>query len=106
VSTKIIYNLIEQQIETDQVVPLAALRRGDLEIVEVEVSAESPVVGEKVGRLDLPADTLIISVVRGDHAMIPNLDTRLEPGDGVIALVKAQRESDIREAFGGAPIRS
>src|SRR5919205_1439996 len=34
-STRIIFNLIEQEIETDQVVPLAALSRGNLEIVAI-----------------------------------------------------------------------
>lgn len=102
VSTKLIYNLIEQQIETDQIVPLAALKQGDLEIVEIEVSVDSPVVNERVGRIDLPKETLIICVVRGEHAMIPNVDTRLEPGDSVIALVKSHSEMELRDAFGGA----
>ncbi len=100
VSTKIIYNLLEQQIESDQVIPLAALRRGNLEIVEIDVSDDSPVLGERIAKLDLPLDTLIISVVRGEHALIPNFDTRIEPGDDVIALVKSDREHELREAFG------
>lgn len=102
VSTKIIYNLIEQQIETDQVVPLAALRRGNLEIVETEISEDSPVLDRMVGTLDLPMDALLISIVRGgDHALIPHADTRLCAGDSVIALVKAERESELREVFAG-----
>src|SRR5215470_9242710 len=48
-STKIIYNLIEQEIETGEVIPLAALSRGNIEIVEVEISIKSPVLGKMVG---------------------------------------------------------
>ena len=40
-STKIIYNLIEQEIQTGQVTPLAALKRGRLEIVDIEISENS-----------------------------------------------------------------
>jgi trk system potassium uptake protein len=104
VSTKIIFNLIEQQIETDQVVPLAALRRGDLEIVEIEVSADSPVLGERLGRLDMPEEARVISVVRGEGAIIPTMDTRIEPGDYVIAIVKTQLEAELREAFGAPAV--
>jgi trk system potassium uptake protein TrkA len=101
VSTKIIFNLIEQQIETDQVIPIAALKRGNIEIVEVDLSEDSPVLNERVGDLKLPQDTLIISIVRGENAMIPNPDIELESGDSVIALVNAKREAELREVFSG-----
>jgi len=101
VSTKIIFNLIEQQIETDQVIPLAALRRGNIEVVEIDLSDDSPVLNDTVGMLELPPDTLIISVVRGEHALIPQADTRFESGDSVIALVKADREAELRAVFSG-----
>lgn len=104
VSTKIIFNLIEQQIETDQVIPIAALKRGNIEIVEIDLSDDSPVLDMTVGSLDLPADTLIISIVHGDHAIIPGADTRLEPGDSVIALVSSEREPELRAVFGGMGI--
>jgi trk system potassium uptake protein TrkA len=104
VSTKIIYNLIEQQIETDQVIPIAALKRGNLEVVEIDISADSPVLGEKIGSLDLPPEALIISVVHGDHAVIPDPGTRLEAGDSIIALVKADREPELRQAFGAPAV--
>jgi trk system potassium uptake protein TrkA len=102
VSTKIIFNLIEQQIETDQVIPIAALKRGNIEIVEVDLSDDSPVLYERVGDLKLPQDTLIISVVRGENAILPNADITLQSGDSVIALVSAQREDELREVFSGS----
>jgi trk system potassium uptake protein TrkA len=104
VSTKIIFNLIEQQIETDQVIPIAALRRGNIEIVEIDLSADSPVLGQTVETLALPADALLISIVRGDHAIIPDADTKLQPKDSVIALVKADREAELREVFAGPAV--
>jgi len=104
VSTKIIFNLIEQQIETDQVIPIAALRRGNIEIVEIDLSADSPVLGQTVETLALPADALLISIVRGDHAIIPDADTKLQSSDSVIALVKADREAELREVFAGPAV--
>lgn len=101
VSTKIIFNLIEQQIESDQVVPIAALKRGNLEIVEIDISEDSPVAGERIGSLELPAEALIISIVHGDHAVLPDPETRLDTGDSVIALVKSDREAELRQVFAG-----
>ncbi len=101
-STRIIFNLIEQQMETGQVIPLAALKRGDMEVVEADITAGSPVIGLRIGQLDLPPNTLIISVIRDEHAIIPHTDTKLRRGDSVIAMIKAEREKELRAVFTGA----
>lgn len=98
-STRVIFNLIEQQIESGQVIPLAALKKGEIEVVEADVATGSPVAGKRIGQLDLPQNTLIISVIRDEHAMIPHADTRLRVGDSVIAMIKAEREKELRDLF-------
>jgi trk system potassium uptake protein TrkA len=98
-STKIIYNLIEQEIGTGEVIPLAALNRGNIEIVEAEIGPRSPVVHQEIRSLALPAEALIISIIRDGHALLPAGDTRFLPGDSVIALVSADKEHDMRDIF-------
>ncbi|MCS6950696.1 MAG: NAD-binding protein [bacterium] len=98
-STNIIYHLIEQEIETGEVIPLAALKRGNIEIVDVEITTRSPVVGRRVRDLPLPSDARIICIIRQDNALIPQEDTVLEPNDSVIALVSAQNERHLRTVF-------
>ena len=98
-STRIIFHLIEQQIETGQVIPLAALKKGEIEVVEADITVGSPVAGRRIGQLDLPQNTLIISVVRDEHAIIPHADTRLRVGDSVIVMVKAEREKELQALF-------
>lgn len=100
-STRIIFNLLEQQIEAGQVIPLAALKKGEIEVVEADITPDSPVAGQKIGQLDLPPNTLIISVIRDEHAIIPHSDTRLRQGDSVIAMIKAEREKELRAVFTG-----
>lgn len=101
-STRIIFNLIEQEIETDQVVPLAALSRGNLEVVEIDLSNQSPVVGQRIGDVGLPAEAHIISIIRSDKGMLPNPETVLAAGDSVLALVNTDLESALRETFSGS----
>jgi trk system potassium uptake protein TrkA len=98
-STKIIYNLLEQEIETGEVIPLAALRRGNIEIVQIEIGPKSPVLNTRIADLGLPDGTLIISVVRHEQGMIPTADTRFEVGDAVIGLVRSDQEAQIRQLF-------
>jgi trk system potassium uptake protein TrkA len=98
-STEIIFNLIEQQIETDRVIPLAALQRGNIEIVEIDLGRNSPVVGKKITAVQMPQDALVISIVRDGHAILPNIDVEFREGDSVIALVSANKENQLRGVF-------
>jgi len=100
-STKIIFNLIEQQIETNEVIPLAPLQRGNIEIVEVDLGADSPILGKRIPQIALPEGALIISIVRDGHAILPNIDVEFRQGDSVIALVSSDKESQIRNVFAG-----
>jgi trk system potassium uptake protein TrkA len=100
-STRIIFNLIEQEIETDHVVPLAALARGNLEVVSVELSSLSKMVGRSVSEITLPADAHIVAILRGDNGMLPSPKAILEAGDIVLTLVKADRESELHHVFEG-----
>lgn len=101
-STEIILHLLEQQMPTPYVIPLAPLRRGDIEIVEADVVEDSPVAGQMIGQVSLPEDTLIIAVIRPDQVIIPKPDTVLTPGDTVLAICKSDREAELRGLFAAA----
>jgi trk system potassium uptake protein TrkA len=100
-STRIIFNLIEQEIESDHVVPLAALARGNLEIVSIELSDRSPVTGRAVGEVALPGDAHIVAILRGSKALLPSPNAVLQTGDTLLTLVATERECDLRGVFAG-----
>jgi len=101
-STQIIFNLLEQQIEPGEIIPLGALKNGNIEVVAINVSERSPVLGQTIQDLRLPGNALIISVVRRDNALIPQKETRFENGDSVIAMVVAEEEPQLRHIFAEA----
>ena len=98
-STQIIFNLLEQQIEPGEIIPLGALKNGNIEVVAISVSGRSPVLGRTVRDLPLPGNALIISVVRRENALLPQGDIRFEAGDSVIAMVAADEEPHLRHVF-------
>ena len=99
-STKIIYNMIEQEVGGGEIIPLAALNKGNLEIVDVEIHGNSSVLNREVGSLTLPDEALIISIIRDGHALLPTPESVFLIGDSVIALVNADLESELRDVFG------
>lgn len=98
-STRIIYNLIEQTIETDAVVPLAALQGGNVEIVEINVGEKSPVAGKSLAQVSLPPKALIVAVLRDGEARTPVPGTTLDVGDTLVALVQADQEEALADVF-------
>jgi trk system potassium uptake protein TrkA len=98
-STEAILMMIEQQIPSAHLIPLAALKQGNLEIVEVDLDASSPVVGKSLAEISLPEGSCVVSIIRAGRAIVPQGDTKLEEGDTVITLVESSKEAQMRQTF-------
>jgi trk system potassium uptake protein TrkA len=98
-ATGIIYNLIVQQISGDDLVPVAALHRGNVEIVESVVSSRSPLVGKLVRELTLPQGSFIAYVVREGVGMQVAPDTRIEEDDMLVSIVAMKDADALRQAI-------
>jgi len=69
------------------------------EIIDVEVSPQSPLAHQAVKELMLPEGCVLVSVTRGNRMLIPHGDTRLVPGDRLTALVKEECVQEVRQVF-------
>jgi trk system potassium uptake protein TrkA len=98
-STNVIYNLIEQRIEIDGVVPVAALWRGNLELVEIDIGDRSPVLRRAIMDIKMPEHSLILAAIRGDDAIVAKGTTKIRKGDTLIALVRQDEEHELRGIF-------
>jgi trk system potassium uptake protein TrkA len=97
-STRLIGSLIEEQVQAkDMVIPLLTLQGGDVEIIEVELSADSQVLNKPIREIQLPDGAIFISILRDAEVIIPKGETKLKPGDRVLALVKKKSEQSLRE---------
>jgi len=100
-STKLIYSLIEQEVEVADVIPLTALRKGNLELVEAALTVDSPTVGRRVRDIALPPNCVLAIVVRGESAEVVAGDTLFEAGDIIVAITPAASVQAFREALLG-----
>lgn len=100
-STTIITKLIEEETTVGDMFSLLSLKRGKLSIVEAILDNKSPVTDKKIKDLKLPRDSILASMVRGNHVIFPKGDTELQAGDSVIALVTIEQEKALRETLLG-----
>ena len=96
-ATATILALIEHELPQHELVTLIDLRRENLEIVEFAISEHSPAAGRMVRELNLPSRSRLISVSREGKAEIAIGDTRLIPGDLVMAILEPGAEDELKQ---------
>lgn len=90
-----ILSLIEHEVPDHRVVNMLNLRHENLEIIELNVSVGSPIVGQPVKAIKMPANTRLISVTRDNQSSIAVGDTVVQPGDRVMAILEPSKEDEL-----------
>ncbi|PIP20156.1 MAG: hypothetical protein COX40_06190 [Candidatus Omnitrophica bacterium CG23_combo_of_CG06-09_8_20_14_all_40_11] len=94
-STKIIAKIIEEEVSFSDFVNLMSFKRGKLAIVRLDLPDDSPVINRQVQDIRLPADSVLVSIVRGEEVIVPKGNTILQPGDDIIALTVVGNEPQL-----------
>lgn len=100
-STKIIAKIIEEEVSFSDFVNLMSFKRGKLAIVRMDLLKESPVINKCVKDIQLPPDSVLVSILRGEEVIVPRGDTVLEPGDDIIALTLVGNEPQLLDLLVG-----
>ncbi len=96
-ATAAILAQIEQELPTHPLIHLLQLKGGGLEIVEVKVPKSASVVGQRVGALLLPQQSLITLIVDADGTpRVPSSDTVIRAEDQVVAVTRTESGDALR----------
>ncbi len=93
--------VIEEEIGLGELVTLLKLNRGEAALIELRLPETSPCRGKAIRELDLPTDTVVVSVIRGGKLVIPRGDTTLEDGDEILAISTVAAEKSLKEILVG-----
>ncbi|HAZ09934.1 MAG TPA: potassium transporter TrkA [Candidatus Omnitrophica bacterium] len=100
-STKIIAKIIEEEVSLSDIVNLMSFKHGKLSIVRVDLPHDSPVINKQIQDIQLPPDSVFVSIVRGEEVIVPKGNTVLKPGDDIIALTLVSNEPQLLEVLIG-----
>jgi trk system potassium uptake protein TrkA len=100
-STRVIMNVIEQELPSGGFLPLMPLTGSHLELIEAEIAAGTPSAGRSIGKLGLPEGAAIGGVVRKGVVVHADDDTKLEVGDRIVVLSPTSAENGVRKALFG-----
>lgn len=96
----IIATVIEEEVSLGEVITVMKLQSGDIGLVEITLSPDAKALGESLAGLELPPETLIVTVVREDAMLIPTADTVLQPGDKVLAITNFHNKEALEKLLG------
>ena len=99
-ATDLILRLIEHEVPEYGLVHLLDLPEQRLEIIEMLLPDDSKAAGVRVGDLEMPDGSLLISVLREGRGFVPGPETVLEPGDEILAVLDPTVEEDLTAYFG------
>jgi trk system potassium uptake protein TrkA len=100
--TRMILGSIEQDIPVHELLHLAALGEGELELIEAHLQVGSPAIGRSSGELSIPEGCSLFAVIRSGVALPLRSDTVLQLGDKVIAIGRSECEAMLHEQLIGS----
>jgi len=92
--------LVEEAVAVGDLVRLMTFRQGEANLVEVTLTADTPLAGKAVRTLRLPRDCALVAILRSGRVIAPQADDGLEPGDELLFVATTAVEEDVRAALG------
>jgi len=74
-----------------------SLEQDRAEVLEIEVSLQSPLIGVKLAAAQVPAGVLIGAIVRGERVIIPRGTDALQPGDHAIVFSTREAAATVKK---------
>jgi trk system potassium uptake protein TrkA len=93
---------IEQDIPVHELLHLAQLKGGEMELVEAQIAEGSPALGRKPTDINLPEGSSLFLLLRDNNVLQVRPDTVFQAGDKVLAVAKGEAGEDVlrRELIG------
>src|SRR6188472_4269088 len=101
--TRMILGSIEQDIPVHELLHLAALGEGELELIEAHLQGGSPAIGKSAQDLAIPEGCSLFAVIRDGIATPLRPDTMMLEGDKVIAIGKQECQALLHDQLIGDP---
>ncbi|MGX9364546.1 NAD-binding protein [Desulfoplanes sp. PS50] len=102
-TTQIVGSLIEQQASLEPILNLLPVGEGQVNVTELVLEANSPVVGKHLKDIDLPDNALIAVVIRNNQPIIPRGENDLQTDDRVVLITLPENHGPVLKTLTGEP---
>jgi len=99
---RIMSALVEEAVTVGDLVRLFTFNQSDANLVELTLPDDSPFVGCRVGDVQWPSDTSLVTILREGRVLTPDADDPLEAGDELLFVAAEDQESELESLL--APV--
>ncbi len=87
--------LVEEAVTVGSMVRLLQVAGGRARLIEVTLTADSPILGRSIVDAGFPRGSSVVAIVRAGDVVVPRGDTMFHLGDEVLALVTDESEAEV-----------
>lgn len=91
-ATTLMISMIQHELPSHQFVPLLTMRRESLELVEIEVTEDSPAAYLLIDDMRLPSGVFVAAILRDGATLAARGGEELRPGDQLLCLLAPDKE--------------
>jgi trk system potassium uptake protein TrkA len=103
-TTHVISSLIEQRTGFDEIVVLFSVAEGKVNVTEVILTNDSPVLNKSLSEIGLPKDSLIACILRDNTPIIPRGTTKLYALDRLILITIPENHGQVLKFLTGSKV--
>ena len=100
-TTRIVGSLIEQRASLEQITNLLPVGEGRVNVTEIILDEDSPVVGKLLKDINLPENALVAVVIRDNRPIVPRGANDLLPGDRIVLITLPENHGPVLKVFTG-----
>ncbi len=87
--------LVEEAVSVGDLVRLMTFGQSEASLVELTLPDDAPLVGQRVGAIDWPADTSLVAILREGRVLVPQPDDPLQAGDELFFVTSDDVEDEL-----------
>ena len=88
---------ISELITKPEVLDLAFISRGQAEIMELEITEKSKILGKKIKDIEHPSGSAIVALYENDNLIIPDKNSEINVGSKILILAKRDIAEKVRK---------
>jgi trk system potassium uptake protein TrkA len=96
---RIVAALVEEAVSVGELVKLFSFRKGNADLVEITLAADSPVIGKRIDAITMPMDAALVAILRGSRVITPSADDSLEVGDELLFVSATDQQPQLQQIF-------
>jgi trk system potassium uptake protein TrkA len=89
--------LVEEAVTVGSMVRLLQVAGGRARLIEVTLTADSPIMGRSIVDAGFPRGSSVVAIVRAGDVVVPRGDTSFHLGDEVLVLVTDEAEAEVSQ---------